>query len=423
MSYLSQASGASLDEHKLHLEFMLLHHPDSGELLDAYMTVLRALAGTSFGLLQVSMPRTIAPLFLRGSSSDVLNLRQIFLGKEYDFKLSKPPEHILDLGAYAGYAAVFLANRFPNAEILCVEPSEANFRLLTLNTLPYDNIRRVRGAVWHRPTQLALAQRIGGHWGSIFGEQSESAQDSVRAYTVDELVQIAGWQHIDYLKCDIEGAEIEVFSDPRISEWLPQISCASIETHDRFRPGATKAVEAAFPAALYDHRRSGEFHVYTRADPNPGAALTAESPPTPGPILLSPASMRLTRFDLINVPEEEWGFRIIDDTTFQLHPNGLGEKRSEVSFHIELARQGRFSAICSLPKEARGNVCFSVRVAIAGKNLIEECCIAAPGQAVKMGVELGKRCGPCDLILGTEMTQGAQSCGFAWARWTDARLQ
>jgi FkbM family methyltransferase len=78
------------------------------------------------------------------------NFAQIFLNREYGFPIPFKPRRILDLGAYVGFAAIFLAQRFPDAEIVCVEPSAENFRLLMLNTSAYSNIRQINAAVWSR---------------------------------------------------------------------------------------------------------------------------------------------------------------------------------------------------------------------------------------------------------------------------------
>ena len=174
------------------------------------------------------------PLAIRANTSDVMNFRQIFLHQEYGFEFPYVPRRILDLGAYAGYAAVFFANRFPTAQIACLEPSTANFKILAINTQAYDNIEIIPGAAWHRPTFLAMSGNVGGHWGTTFSEQSTQTSKLVRAYTVNELMDNLNWPDIDLLKCDIEGAELELFSAPDAPEWLERVHIASVETHDRF---------------------------------------------------------------------------------------------------------------------------------------------------------------------------------------------
>src|SRR6185312_9196202 len=100
-----------------------------------------------------------------------------------------------------GYAAVYLAQRFPDAEVFCVEPSPANFRLLTLNTAPYPRIRRLNGAVWSRSTKLAIAGHELGDWGAHFAAGPAGA--TTEAWSVEDILEKAGWERADLIKCDI----------------------------------------------------------------------------------------------------------------------------------------------------------------------------------------------------------------------------
>jgi len=175
---------------------MLHRGADSFDIKNAYFTTLSALANSRHGISYASLPGYRAPLFFRGMTTDILNFRQIFMQKEYSFKFASTPRRILDLGAYCGYAAVYLANRFPSAEILCVEPSPDNFRLLSMNTAAYENIRTVNAAVWPRPTKLGLVYKVGGDWGSVFAEQQDGKGD-IQALTIAEILRLACCNQIE----------------------------------------------------------------------------------------------------------------------------------------------------------------------------------------------------------------------------------
>jgi hypothetical protein len=112
-------------------EVLLSGAPNDPILLTQYFKLLTEIS-RSLGLIDARLPGCRFPLYLRGMTSDVNNLRQIFENQEYELRTNAEPRRILDLGAYAGYAAVWFANRFPDAEIVCVEPSPANFRMLAV---------------------------------------------------------------------------------------------------------------------------------------------------------------------------------------------------------------------------------------------------------------------------------------------------
>ncbi len=371
--------------------------------------------------MHASLPGYDSPLFFRGMTTDLFNMQQIFQHREYGFDFQQQPHRILDLGAYGGYAAVYFANRFPNAQILCVEPSPTNFRLLCLNTAPYENVKRIHGAIWHKATRLQLTEQIGGDWGNVFHERNDESTMGVPAYTVTDVINSAGWPGADYVKCDIEGGELEIFSDPNAAHWLSNVSCVSVETHDRFKPGCIDAVEKALPPSLYAHKRSGEFHVFTRLKDSilvsGQEGAEPEEDDSPEVILLIPQTMRLRRFDRVNVLPDQWGFLPIDDETFQLHPRSPGEGRAEIRFHLNLSRQRMFSAQCHLPGRSQGDVEFSVRLIGNTRTAFAESRIVAPGQTLDLRLDLPQREGPYQLALGTEMAPSAPSNGYAWAQW------
>src|ERR1700730_4260267 len=69
------------------------------------------------------------PILLRGgTSSDSAVFRQIFIEQEYQSLFGMPDvKCILDLGANTGLASVAFLNRFPNAQVVAVEPDPDNY--------------------------------------------------------------------------------------------------------------------------------------------------------------------------------------------------------------------------------------------------------------------------------------------------------
>lgn len=133
---------------KLRLEEAMRVAPADQSLRQAYFDLLGRVGAGVTGLGWAILPELSQPLFFRHGSSDMASMAQIFLQQRYGAPLRAEPQTILDLGAYVGYAAVYFAQRFPDAKILCVEPMAAAFRVLLLNTLPYQNIICRNVAVW-----------------------------------------------------------------------------------------------------------------------------------------------------------------------------------------------------------------------------------------------------------------------------------
>jgi len=247
---------------KYALETALRREPDNAELRARYRATLERINRTTLGLSTIVVPELSYPLYFRGGSSDLANFDQIFGLKELSVPLARAPARVLDLGAYVGYAAVYLAHLYPDAEIVCVEPSPSNFKLLTLNTASYPRIRRLNGAVWSKSARLSVNGHELGDWGAHFTAGNEDAV--TQAWPVDEILRLNGWDRADLIKCDVEGTEREIFAD-RGARWHQEAQCVTVETHDAWIPNCLSTVQACFPEDRFDRAaKYGRLFVVTR---------------------------------------------------------------------------------------------------------------------------------------------------------------
>lgn len=202
-------------------------------------------------------------LQLRAGTSDPEVFEQIYLSDEYDFDYQHTPELIVDAGANIGLAAVYFANRFPKATIICIEPERSNYEILCRNTEPYGpRIRRLRGALWGRPTHLEIRDIGSGEWAFMVEEIDQPTATSFRAFTVDEILDGSGFDRIDILKMDIEGAEKEVFEGDA-ERWLGRVDLLILELHERFKPGCEQAVASRVAHYPHDVQARGENVYYS----------------------------------------------------------------------------------------------------------------------------------------------------------------
>lgn len=179
------------------------------------------------------------PVTLRVPSTDVSTYKQVVTREEYGVELAQRPTTIVDAGANIGLASAYFASRYPEARILAIEPEAQNFELLLKNTAPYPNIQAVRAALWSESGVIGVVDSGTGAWGFRTEASSESlVANSVRAATLDELLDEYGFDHVDLLKMDIEGAEVEVFADT--SEWIDRVNVVVAELHERYRTGCLR---------------------------------------------------------------------------------------------------------------------------------------------------------------------------------------
>src|SRR6266550_1670612 len=303
-----------------------------------YLQRLSQLDKSHIGVVSFCSPGVPYRIYFRCGTSDLASFVQIFARDEYGFPICFQPRRILDLGAYVGYASVYFAMRFPTALITAVEPATDNFRILSLNTLAYPNIKTINAGVWGSRSRLLVRQEGAHDWGTRL-KLGEDEQNSVEAFTVAEILDQSGWSDFDYLKCDIEASELSVFAQS--GDYIASmVNCCAIETHDAIAPGASKLIACCFDSARFLHTRSGEFDVFLRRDVKDAHPPQLE--------LLKP-SQGVRGIRLMNVPEEPWGFYIFGGNSCQLHP-GLDPIRApEVSTEVTLQGQSFFE--CKLGVE------------------------------------------------------------------------
>src|SRR5580704_16191437 len=395
----SNVAPIDLDPHgKYALEAALWREPGNVALRARYRAALERINRSTLGLSTIVLPELMNPLYFRCGSSDLANFDQIFDQQEFALPLSQPPARILDLGAYVGYATVYLTHRFPGAEITCCEPSTANFKVLALNTSPYPRIRRLNGAVWSKPARLSVSGHELGDWGAQFSDGAADA--ATQAWSVDDILRLSGWDRADLIKCDIEGSEREVFAD-RHARWHQDALCVTVETHDEWIPGCLATVEACFDPAKFERSRSGELSVFLRRDTGGSAA----APPVLR--LLEPEGAR-SPIELQDVSEGIWGFMIFDDHCCQLHPNDAGGPPARLIVEREFGGHCRFQATVSLPLKARDAVRFAVEVQDrAGQALGRAECVVAPGSQAPLDLALPALRGRRRVVLATEMAEPA----------------
>jgi FkbM family methyltransferase len=194
------------------------------------------------------------PVYFRIGTTDLSVLRQVFVERQYDFRLPTSPKLIVDAGANIGLSAVFFANRYPSAAIVAIEPENSNLRVLKVNVAPYPQIKTMEAALWRENREISLFDSGQGNDSFQISEASEfdsSCKGRVTGVTVDAIMRRMGMDFIDLLKIDIEGAEKEVFEN--CSQWIDNVGVIMAELHDHLRAGcgrsfseATKAFSAEF---------------------------------------------------------------------------------------------------------------------------------------------------------------------------------
>lgn len=206
---------------------------------------IKALIAQKPILLHMKTPFVKFPIFLRMPSSDVAIFDKVFIRKEFDFKVKRHPDVIIDAGANIGLSSIYFANNYPGARIIAIEPEESNFEILIKNVAAYKNITPVKAALWYENTTIKLFDPGQGKWGFIVkGQDAHKGKDGnplcdVLGLTINNVMEKFEISHIDILKIDIEGAEKEVFNHSH--SWIEKVDSLIVELHDSIKTGCKRS--------------------------------------------------------------------------------------------------------------------------------------------------------------------------------------
>jgi FkbM family methyltransferase len=205
------------------------------------------------------------PFSLRNNPFDYATFEEVLLREEYDIDLDFTPATIIDAGANIGLTAIYLANRFPAATIVSIEPDKDNFALLKANTQAYKNIALMNCGLWSHEAYLQVIDEGKGNNAFTVKEIESDNGEAIKAIAINSIMQVYSWKTVDVLKIDIEGAEKIVF-EKNYENWLPKIKVLIIELHDRMVPGSSHAVFKALNNYNFSFDIKGENIVFTNKD-------------------------------------------------------------------------------------------------------------------------------------------------------------
>ena len=162
-------------------------------------------------------------------------LKEIYYDKTYEPYLQGKKDLIIaDIGAFNGITASYFS-KFAK-QVYAVEPSSQSFDLLqrTIQFNKLTNVKCINKAIYIRNEKLPFGGPPGNKTMNSLhmGTWPEGKPiEEVDAITIEELFKQEGIEHVDLLKVDCEGTEMQVFGHTSFSNVADKIDVVIGEYH------------------------------------------------------------------------------------------------------------------------------------------------------------------------------------------------
>ena len=141
--------------------------------------------------------------------------------REYlEFADLKEGQTVLDIGAYSGVTSIIFAQLIgPTGHVYAFEPDETNYECAKINlemaakVMGVRNITLLKKAVWSHGDGLLFSTE--GSMGSSAVEITgggRGKEQKVDTITIEQFCRQQNLTHVDFIKIDIEGAELQVLT-------------------------------------------------------------------------------------------------------------------------------------------------------------------------------------------------------------------
>lgn len=172
---------------------------------------------------------------VRGFNPDSLLylFEEIFLSKDYSFKVDRTDPLIIDCGSNIGVSVLFFKMLYPKAVIHAFEPNPKSFELLKYNV----EVNKLENIILNN---LALSGEEGevllfnsnSTFGSLMAsiDPSRGGQQSISVSSTKLSSYIKGL-NVDLIKIDVEGAEVKIVKDLESSGTIENVNLFIIEFH------------------------------------------------------------------------------------------------------------------------------------------------------------------------------------------------
>lgn len=135
---------------------------------------------------------------------------------------------VLDIGGNIGLFSLYAHDRCK--EIYPIEPTPDHFHILKDLTAGYENIHPLNLAVSNENATIDFyINEDNTTMNSLANKYGTKVE--VQAKTLRQIIDDLKLEHVDFVKCDIEGSEMVALTDETIGEVKDIVDCWFVEVH------------------------------------------------------------------------------------------------------------------------------------------------------------------------------------------------
>lgn len=180
-----------------------------------------------------------------GNFTDII-LQQINEDRMYDpIFAGKSDMTILDLGANCGLFSLYAADSCK--KLIAVEPTPATFNVLQEIVKDHTQIVPLQLAVGPHNEMISFYINENSTTNSMLDRNGRETK--VQCMTLETLFHMQGLDHVDFVKCDIEGSEMQALTDATLGPIADRVDFWFVEVHQ------TDVKENAWPGNLGANRQ------------------------------------------------------------------------------------------------------------------------------------------------------------------------
>lgn len=182
-----------------------------------------------------------------------------------EFGMLKEGDVVIDLGAYSGLSSIMFKQSVGMlGTVVAVEADTTNLESLRLNICNFFERTNLRievleAAVWSHSGEIVFSSD--GNMGSSasnFLAKERGSESVVRSMTLSEIASVFSLNKVSLIKCDIEGAETEIFDDFEFfAKYSPKIIVEPHFVDGELSTGRVRNVLSKFGYAVVEVNQFG----------------------------------------------------------------------------------------------------------------------------------------------------------------------